>query len=85
MGECFPENPSRELKPNLVEVNDKASLVEVIDKGKPDLAKLKTLYNTEAGHKGFSFGWAERCRKDVLDQDRLSMWNKLDQLNARFY
>ena len=40
MKECFPEDPIRQLKPKLVAVNDKASLVEVVDKGDPAMQKL---------------------------------------------
>ena len=79
--DCFPANPARELKHRLVEVNDKASLVEVVDRARPDLAKLQTMVNSEAGRKGFSFGYAERERGDVLHQGRLQQWNKLDQIN----
>ena len=33
--QCFPDQPVRKSKVNLVEVNDKASLERVVDYGKP--------------------------------------------------
>ena len=67
----------RKAKVNLVEVNDKASLERVVDYGKPHQTKLHLLYRSN-GDKGYSFGFAERNRGDVLDRGRLQQWNKLD-------
>ena len=52
----------------MVEVNDKASLVEVVDRGQPHVQKLRTMADPEPGRKGFSFGYADRARGDVLDR-----------------
>ena len=64
-------------KVKIVEVNDKASLEKVIDSGMPERTKLN-LIRVSNGDRGYSFGFAERNRSDVLDRGRLYHWNKLD-------
>ena len=68
----------RNPKVKIVEVNDKASLEKVVDKGMPERTRLN-LIRISNGDRGFSFGFAERNRNDVLDNGRLYHWNKLDQ------